>query len=65
MSPGITLSLHWWRGCGPDIQRDLFWWRYRLGFLTVAVERADLLSAYRKLRTAIERAVDQANVEGR
>lgn len=53
MSPGISLSLHWWRGFGPDVQPDLFWWRYRLGLATVSVERADLLAAYRKLRAAI------------
>lgn len=59
MSPGITLSVHWWRGWGLDQQRDLFWWRYRLGFLTVALECADTLSAYRKLRVAIEARVHQ------
>lgn len=64
MSPGITFSLHWWRGFGPDIQRDLFWWRYRLGFATVAVERADTLAAYRKLRIAIEQRV-RRDEEGR
>jgi len=64
MSPGITLSVHWWRGWGQDQQRDLFWWRYRLGFLTVALERADTLTAYRKLRVAIEARI-RRDEEGR
>lgn len=53
MSPGISLSLHWWRGWGQDQQPDLFVWRFRLGFVTLAIERVDLLQAYRKLRKAI------------
>jgi hypothetical protein len=57
MSPGIAFSLHWWRGIGPDIQPDLFWWRFRLGFVTVSVERVDLLAAYRKLRATIAQRV--------
>lgn len=66
MSPGITLSLHWWRGIGADRQADLFYWqRVRLGFVTVALERTDTLTAYRKLRIAIERAVERADMEGR
>lgn len=65
MSPGITLSLHWWRGFGGDIQRDLFWWRYRLGFLTIAVERADVLAAYRKLRAAIVDRIHRDEDTGR
>lgn len=71
MSPGITIFLHLWRGIGGDAQRDLFWWRYRLGFVTLAVEHADTLTAYRKLRVTIEErvAADEArvrrNAEGR
>lgn len=57
MSPGITLSLHWYRGFGEDIQRDLFWWRYRLGFVTVALERQDTLRAYWKLWNAIDERI--------
>lgn len=63
MSPGISVSLHFWRGCGPDIQRDLFVWRYRLGLLTLSVERADVLAAYRKIRAAAQEALD--TMEGR
>ena len=63
MKPGITLSLHLWRGIGPDVQRDLFWARYRLGFVTLAIERNDTLVAYRILKAAIEEriAADEAN----
>lgn len=59
MSPGISFTLHWYRGFGGDIQRDLFVWRYRLGFLTLAIERADILAAYRKLRAAVVDRVQQ------
>jgi hypothetical protein len=58
MSPGITLTAHLWRGIGEDAQRDLFFWRYRLGFVTVAVERQDVLAAYRLLRGVIEQRVE-------
>jgi hypothetical protein len=58
MSPGITVSLHLWRGIGGDVQRELFSWRYRFGFVTVAIERTDILAAYRKLRIVIEERVE-------
>ena len=64
MNPAISLSLHWYRGFGPDIQRNLFWWHFRLGFLTLAVERVDVLDSYRKLRSTIENAVVDVS-EGR
>lgn len=61
MSPGITISIHFWRGFGPDTQRDLFYWqRLRLGFLTIAIERRDPLAAYRKLRAASSAVVESA-----
>lgn len=65
MSPGITISIHFWRGFGGDVQRDLFFWRYRFGVLTLTVERTDALTSYRKLRLSIERAVERADSEGR
>lgn len=64
MSPGISLALHWWRGFGPDVQPDLFWWRYRLGFATLSIERADLWEAYRKIRDAMVKRVENDR-EGR
>lgn len=64
MSPGITISIHFWRGFGPDTQCDLYYWqRFRLGFVTVSLDRTDTLTAYRKLRVSIERAVERADME--
>jgi hypothetical protein len=39
------------------VQPDLFVCRYRLGFLTLAIERNDTLAAYRLLRAAIEERI--------
>ena len=63
MTGSIGISLHMWRGVGPDVEPDLFVFRFRLGFITVSVCRASLLEAYRKLRRTIERAID--DTEGR
>jgi hypothetical protein len=65
VSPGITVSVHLWRGIGPDTQRDLFVCRLRLGFLTLAIERNDTLVAYRVLRATIDERIkaDQAYVK--
>lgn len=57
MSPGITLSVHFWRGWGRDEQKDLFYARRRFGFITLSVDRADVLPAYWKLRRAIEDSI--------
>lgn len=59
MSGSITLDLHYWRGLGPDIEPDLFVIRWRLGFVTIAIERKSLLEAYRKLRAAIVQRVER------
>lgn len=53
MSPGVFLSVHWWRGCGLDRQLDLFHFALRLGVVTIGVEREPLLAAYRRLREAV------------
>lgn len=58
MSPGIDLSLHFWRGIGPDREPDLFVWRYRFGIATIGIERVSLLEAYRTLRSRIKRAIE-------
>lgn len=50
LSPGLSISLHWWRGLGGDTEPDLFCWRLRLGFLTVSIDKVDVLKAYQKLR---------------
>jgi hypothetical protein len=61
MSPGINLSLHWWRGIGPDVQLSLFYIGLRLGFVTVSFERDWVLAAYRKLREA---AAERVRLDG-
>lgn len=58
MNPSLDLSLHWWRGIGPDREPDLFLIRWRLGFLTVGVCRVCLLDSYRKLRATVVDAVE-------
>jgi hypothetical protein len=58
MSPGITLSLHWWRGIGGDLmQGDLFMTRVRLGFATLQIESDDWLPRFRKMRAEIQKAI--------
>lgn len=57
MSPAVTLSLHWWRGLGPDVQLNLWYFGFRLGFVTLSVERESVLAAYRKLLDAVQRRV--------
>lgn len=59
MNPGLTLSLHWWRGFSLSPEPTLFWLEFRFGFVTLTVERAWPLAAYRKLRAAAEAAVDR------
>ena len=57
MSPGLSLSLHFWRGIGGDAQVDLFMARVRLGFITLTIESDDWLPRFRKMRATIEKAV--------
>ncbi len=57
---GLYLRFHGWRGMSlVNIEPDLFHWVGRFGFVTVYVCKTCLLDAYRKLRRAIEKAVDQ------
>lgn len=63
MTGSLSLSLHLWRGIGPDVEPDLFVFRWRLGFLTVCVCRVCVLERYRKLKAAIGQAI--ATTEGR
>lgn len=62
MSPAFNISIHWWRGIGPDAQLSLFYFGLRLGFITVSIERDWVLEAYRKLRSTLEQRAqhDQA-----
>ena len=55
MSRSFDLSLHAWRGVGPDEEPDLFVWRYRLGFLTVTTCRVCVLGAYQDARAEASR----------
>jgi hypothetical protein len=64
LSPAITLSVHWWRGIGPETQANLFYYGFRLGFVTVSVERESLLEAYRRLRRALAERIAK-DEEGR
>lgn len=50
MSPGITFSLHWWRGIGPDAQLDLLVCRYRFGFVSATAEGDDPFKGIEKIR---------------
>lgn len=61
MNPGISISIHLWRGIGADTQGDLFVCRYRLGYLTLAVERQDPLRAYRSIRQIAETTLEALN----
>jgi hypothetical protein len=57
MSPGISLELHWWRGIGPTVQRDLFFYGFRFGFLTLSICRVCVIDSYKILREAIDSRV--------
>lgn len=57
MNHSLDLSVHGWRGVGPDREPDLFLIRWRLGFVTVGVCRVCLLDSYRKLRRTIVESV--------
>ncbi len=59
MSFGVSLTLHTWRGVGPEVQQNLFFYGFRLGFATVSVERDSVLEAYRKLRQAMVERVSR------
>lgn len=55
MSPEISVSLHAWRGIGPEFQLSLFYVGFRLGFLTVSFSRDWVLQHYRITREAMEK----------
>lgn len=57
MNPGINIGLHYWRGIGPSVEPDLFFWEWRFGILTLTVERNWPLERYRKLRGTIRDAL--------
>lgn len=55
MNGSIDLSLHGWRGIGPDIEPDLFVWNYRLGFATLSISRVPVVRAYQDVKRSAER----------
>lgn len=59
MSPGITLELHWWRGYGPTVQHDLFFYGWRFGFFTLSFCKVCLIESYAKLRETAVTALDR------
>lgn len=65
MSPGLSFSLHAWRGIGRDAEPDLFLIRLRLGFATASIDKVSILESYRKLRaTMLERVrIDQEKID--
>lgn len=55
MTRSLDLSLHAWRGIGSDEEPDLFFWRWRLGFVTVTLCRVCVLAAYQDARAEAAR----------
>jgi hypothetical protein len=59
ISPGLSIAIHYWRGVGPSVEPDLFFWEWRFGFVTLTAQRRQPLLAYRKLRVAIVERVEK------
>jgi hypothetical protein len=59
MSPGIQIEFHVWRGIGPTVQRDLFFYGWRFGFLTLSICRVCVIDSYAKLRAAVVERVEK------
>jgi hypothetical protein len=55
MNGSLALDLHGWRGIGPDVEPDLFVWRWRVGFATFSVCRVCVLAAYQDVRAEAAR----------
>lgn len=64
MSPGLSFSVHLWRGVGPDREPDLFVWRWRFGLLTVSLDRMSLLARFRELQALVDEYT-RRSMEGR
>lgn len=64
MSPAISISLHWWRGTGADVQLSLFYHAVRFGFFTVSFERDWLFQHYQITRAAMEKRVEWDRAHG-
>lgn len=59
MNPGISLCVHWWRGFSLSGEPALFWLEYRLGFVTLSIERNWPLATYRNIRGAVVERVEK------
>jgi hypothetical protein len=66
MSPGISIEVHFWRGWGPLIQKELFYVGFRLGIVTVSICRVCVIDSYAKLREAVESRItaDEKKLRG-
>lgn len=52
---GLYIRFHRWCGFSrANLEPDLFHWVFKVGFVTLYVEKKSLLEAYRKLRRTIE-----------
>lgn len=60
MNRSLAISFHAWRGIGPDVEPDLFFWRWRFGFVTLTVCRVCVLAAYWETKSALARAKAEA-----
>ena len=60
MTGSLGFILHWWRGIGPDVEPDLFFWRWRVGIVTVTVCRVCVLAKYQDTKAALARATAEA-----
>lgn len=59
MNGSLSLDLHFWRGIGPDVEPDLFVWRWRLGFLTLSICKVCLLSRIHQFRETAAQSIDR------
>jgi len=65
VNPGLTLSLHWWRGFSLSPEPTLFWLEFRLGFVTLSIEKAWPLAAYRNFRGSIVERIERDEAAAR
>lgn len=66
MSPGVSIEIHAWRGLGPVLQKDLFYFGFRLGFVTLSICRVCVIDSYKMLRESIEARIsaDEKKLRG-
>ena len=59
MSPGLSIELHWYRGFGPTVQRNLLFYSFRFGFLTIAICKFCVIDRYAMLRKTAEQILEK------